>query len=253
MAISYSFVGIRHARTVLADIGQCGVEPPKALTDLVAAFDDLARVPAISDPISALIKAVTSGKLRGKELDKQIAEAAAGVQVRDFRTGLQARVEPAIVKEFVEALDKGGAADAVIDSLRPAFDEAAAKLAECAELVNPGADPETFLASASAEQIQAWQAIDEHIATLTKISSAVGHFGPHSSSFPLSEVPANIVNAGFINNSGVMCVHPQWGSGARMPTVPHSRQPPEQPVVQGRVGTEAQHNRRDAREDPRLG
>ena len=80
-------------------------------------------------------------------------------------------------------------------------------MAECAELVNPGADPETFLASATAEQIKAWQAIDEHIATLTKISSAVGHFGPHSTSFPLSEVPANISSgSGFINNNGVLCI-----------------------------------------------
>jgi hypothetical protein len=46
---------------------------------------------------------------------------------------------------------------------------------------------------------------------LTKISSAVAHFGPHSTSFPLSEVPANISSGtGFINNNGVMCVDPHF-------------------------------------------
>jgi hypothetical protein len=87
--------------------------------------------------MAGLVKAVAAGQLRGKELDKQIADAAATLQLRDFRAGLQARVEPALIREFVNTLDEGGAADAVIDSLRPAFDEAAAKLAECAELVTP--------------------------------------------------------------------------------------------------------------------
>ena len=141
MAISYSFVGIRHAQTLLNDIAQCGVEPPKELTDLVESFDELANVSGASDPIGGLVKAVSSGQLRGKELDKKITDTAIAVQVGEFRAGLRARVEPAIVRQFIEALDGGGAADSVIDSLRRAFDEAASKLAVCAELVNPGADP----------------------------------------------------------------------------------------------------------------
>jgi hypothetical protein len=40
----------------------------------------------------------------------------------------------------------------------------------------------------------------------------VAHFGPHSTSFPLSEVPANIsAGTGFINNVGILCVDPQFG------------------------------------------
>ena len=119
MAISYSFVGVRHARTLLTDIAQCGVEPPKVLTDLVEASDDLAQVSAVSDPMPGLVKAVAAGQLRGKELDKQIANAAAALQIREFRAGLKARVEPALIREFITALDEGGAADEIIDSLRP--------------------------------------------------------------------------------------------------------------------------------------
>jgi hypothetical protein len=95
-------------------------------------------------------------------------------------------------------------------SLRPAFDAAAPRLAECAEVVNSNTDPETFLASASADGIKTWQAIDEHVGTLTIIGSVVAHFGPHSASFPLSEVPGNVSNAGFINNIDVLCVSPEW-------------------------------------------
>ena len=180
--------------------------------------------------MTGLVKAIVSGQLRGKELDKAVDAADDTVRHREFRIGLQPRVEPAMVREFITALDDGGAADAVIDSLRPAFDEAAAKLAQCTELVNPDTDPETFLASATAKQIKAWQEIDEHIATLTRISSVVAHFGPHSTSFPLSEVPGNISSgAGFINNNGVMCVDPKlvletacslfhsWGSHRNSP------------------------------------
>jgi hypothetical protein len=212
MPISHAHVGVRHARTLLADITQCGVQPPKVLTDLVDAFDDLAKASAASDPTADLVKAVTAGQLRGKELDKQIALAATAIQVQEFRSGLQVRVEPAVMRQFFEALDEGGAADAVIDSLRPQFDETAAKLAQCAELVNPGADPETFLTSATSEQIQSWQAIDEHVATLTKIGSAVAQFGPHSTSFPLCEGPPVAgAGTGFMNSVGVMCVDAQWG------------------------------------------
>lgn len=213
MAISYSFTGVRHARALLAEIAECGVEPPKVLTDLIGAFDDLAKASAVSDPIGELVKAVAGGQLRGKELDKRVAETAVAMHVAEFRAGLQARVEPVLVRQFINALDEGGAADEVIDSLRPAFDTAATKLAECAELVNPNTDAETFLASASPEQIAAWRDVDEHVATLTKVSSVVGNFGPHSNSFPLLEVPANLTNVGFINNIGTLCVDPQWDLG----------------------------------------
>jgi len=212
LAISYSFCSVRHVRTLLTEISQCGVEPPKVLTELVSAFDELEHVSAVSDPIAGLVKAIVSGQLRGKELDAAVDDADDALRHRDFRAGLAARVEPALVRECITALDAGGAADVVIDSLRPQFDVAAAKLVECAELVDPGTDPETFLASATAEQIRAWQEIDEHVATLTKISSVVAHFGPHSTSFPLSEMPANIsAHMGFVNNNGVMCVSPEWG------------------------------------------
>lgn len=211
MAISSS-VGVRHARTLLSDIAACNVEPPKVLVDLVSAFDDLAQATATTDPAAELVKAVAGGRLRGKELDKQIAAAAAALQVQEFRRGLQQRVERPLLMQFVQALDEGGAADAVIDSLRPQFDEAAAELAACAQLVDPTVDAEVFLSSATADGIRAWQAIDEHVTTLTKIGSAVGHFGPHSTSFPLSEVPASTSTpTGFLNNVGVLCVDPQWG------------------------------------------
>lgn len=212
MSISYAHLGVRHARTLLKDIAACSVKPPVILTELVDAFDDLAQTSAVSDPTTDLVKAVAAGQLRGKDLDKQIAQAAAALQIQEFRRNLQARVEPAVVRQFVEALDEGGCADAVIDSLRPQFDEAAAKLAQCAELVSAGTDAETFLATATSDQIQAWQAVDEHIATLTKVSSAVTHFGPQSTTFPLSEVPGTMGSiAAFINNNGTMCVDPQWG------------------------------------------
>jgi hypothetical protein len=98
MAISYSFVGVRHARTLLKDIAACGVQPPKALTDLVDAFDELTQAPAVSDPMTGLVKAIATGQLRGKDLDKQISEAAAALRVQEFRTGLRSRVEPVVVQ-----------------------------------------------------------------------------------------------------------------------------------------------------------
>ncbi|MEW5808566.1 MAG: hypothetical protein AB1925_03855 [Actinomycetota bacterium] len=211
MAISYSFVNTRHAQALLREIAQFGIEPPEALTSIIGAHEELAKVTAARDPMADLVKAIAAGSLRGDELEKQVDRAADELHRRQFRADLRAHVEPAIVRQFVNAVDEGGGADEIIDSLRPAFGTAAAKLIECAELVDANADPEVFLASASAEQIKAWQAIDEHVATLTKVSTIASHFGPHSTSFPLLEIPANVGNLGFINNNGVMCVDAKYG------------------------------------------
>ncbi|RFZ49347.1 hypothetical protein MSS2_04244 [Mycobacterium marinum] len=213
MAISYAHLGVRHARALLNDITACGVEPPTVLTELVAAFDDLQLAATSKDhPTTELVNAVAGGKLRGAALDKQIAAAAAATQVQEFRRNLQARVEPAVVRHLIKALDEGGAADAIIDSLRQPFDKAVTALRECAELVDFGANPEQFLAGATSEQIQAWQAIDEHVATLTRISSAVTHFGPQSTTFPLMELPGTVgSDVAFINNNGTLCVDPEYG------------------------------------------
>jgi hypothetical protein len=201
MAISYSFASARDAEALIEQVAQCGVQPPQELTDLLDAFAELSQTTTDTDQTADLVKDVAAGRLRGEALNERIAQAHAGIQLRDFRNGLKARVEPVLVKEFVKALE-AGAADAIIASLSPTFDEAAAKLAECANLVTPGADPETFLTSATTNQIKAWKAIDEHVATLTKISSVVGNFGPHSATWPLLEVPANVTSASFINNNG---------------------------------------------------
>jgi len=43
--------------------------------------------------------------------------------------------------------------------------------------------------------VKAWQAVDEHVATLNKIGGLVGQFGPTSSSLPLIERPAELYSA----------------------------------------------------------
>src|SRR5215217_4434811 len=149
MAISYSFAGARQARALMRDIAEF-VEPPDELSSLVDAFDELAQASAVTDPTTELVHAVAAGKLRGKALDEQIAKAVSAIHIQEFRVGLKARVEPALVKQFVQALNDG-AADAVITSLSPAFDTAASALQECGKLVQPGVDPETFLAAADAK------------------------------------------------------------------------------------------------------
>lgn len=205
-----SFVSIRHADALFDSITACGSTPPTSLTALVDAYRELSNVGIGKDPTTALIDDVVAG-LRGKSLEERISAARAAVQDNDFRAGLKQRVERPLLKRFVEVLDDEGAADDIITALTPAFNSAATQLAECAELVDANTDAETFLASATAKQIKAWQAIDEHVAVLTKISTVVGHFGPHSTSFPLSEIPTITSGGGFINNNGVMCVDPQWG------------------------------------------
>lgn len=204
--IDYVHIGVRHAKALLAAVTDCGAEPPKALTDLVTAFDSLAAVQATSDPMNDLVSAVAAGNVDGPKLDKLLAEAAMAKQILELRVSLKQRVELPLMKQFGARLNDG-AADEIIASLAPQFDKAAAGLAKCAEVVPATVDAEDYLRSVDDAGRKAWQAIDGHVAVLTRIGSAVSQFGPLSTTFPLIEKPTNFPF--LADNRALMCVSPE--------------------------------------------
>lgn len=209
--IDYSFLGVRHAKALLAAIAECGVTPPKTLTGLVAGFDELKSVSTQTNAVDELVKKLASGKpMSTAERDKAIEAAWAAHEIGQFRFNICQRVEPALLRQFGQALEDG-AADDIIASLTPQFDAAARALERCAELIDPNVAAETFIAQADEESLAAWRSIDEHITTLTNISNVVCQFGPMSTSFKMVDLPSNVLGTERLDNRALMCVSPRFG------------------------------------------
>ena len=84
-------------------------------------------------------------------------------------------------------------------------------MVDCAELIDPNADPEQFLAGTDEAGRQAWQAIGPNVDTLTKIGTLVASFGAKSPTFSLIELPAQLGGTGFLSDYALMCVVGQYG------------------------------------------
>jgi hypothetical protein len=208
--LDHAYVGVRDAKALLAAVQDCGVTPPQLLTDLLTGYDELNSADTGTNALDQLVKVFSTGQaMTPDQRDKVIADAWAAQGIAEFRAGLQQRVEPALLRQFGQALENG-AADQVISALAQAFNENARALEKCAQLVDPNVNPEVFIAQADAESLQAWRAIDVHVAALAKISAVVGQFGPMSTTWKLVDRPANIPGAEFLDNNGVLCVAPEY-------------------------------------------
>ena len=92
-----------------------------------------------------IVDAAADGTLTADRITDLIAEAARAQSIATYTGELRQRTERLFVGAFYEAL-QDGAADEILDSLRPAFDTAA----------------EAFLHSAKPEALHAWQQLDTH-------------------------------------------------------------------------------------------
>ncbi|MEU9807582.1 hypothetical protein [Mycobacterium sp. NPDC050853] len=188
-ALGSPYLGMRHCRAFLDQLSSGGVAAPAALTDIAAAAGRLGAIQAGGDAIAQLVEDVAGGKLAGQELDDAITAAANARQVSVFKSELVVMFDRRAARLFAHALNDG-AADEIIDSLRPAFNGSATALVTALALVPPGVDAESFLASATSEQLAAWKSIDEHVAKLTAIGSLVAQFGCKSTDFSLIAPPS---------------------------------------------------------------
>jgi hypothetical protein len=133
------------------------------------------------------------------------------------------RVEPELLAEFARRVEDGGA-DACLDLLRPAFTAAAdtvtSALATVAVIPD---DAETFMNTATGEQLTAWQSLAPAITELEAISVIARVFGPFGA-FPVVEDPRTTdpgLRCGWLHDTAVMCT-----SNALMQACAHSRSPP---------------------------
>ena len=105
-------------------------------------------------------------------------------QAATYRRELRTRAEPVVVPAFHQAL-KDGAADQILDSLRPQFEKAAAQIEAARGLIAAESDLAQWLSTAKPEAVTAWQALDGHLATVSAIGAIAAQFGPRVGNFPL--------------------------------------------------------------------
>ena len=134
--------------------------------------------------------AAVAGQLDAKRLDKLIADAAQAQQINAFRGELRLNSERMFVEEFHTAL-KNGAADQLLDGVRPQFDTAAEQIAAARALIPAETSLDQFVTTAQPEAILAWQGLDEHLAVIGSIAAIASQFRPRLGQFPLIKEFAN--------------------------------------------------------------
>lgn len=157
---------------------------PDVLGHILSSATLLDRHSTVSDPAKALVDAAVAGELDEKRLSGLIDQAAHAQMVADFTGDVRQRLAPMLTAAFRTAL-KDGAADEILDSLRPVWDEAAEAIAVARSLFNAESGPDHILASGEPATITAWQSLDGHLLVIGKIAAVASQFGPRLGQFPL--------------------------------------------------------------------
>ena len=182
---------------------EAGGRVPDILRHILSAAALLASHSATLAPARAVVDAARSGQLDAKRLDKLIAEAALAQMIANYRGELRRDSERLFVAEFHRAL-ADGSADAVLNSLRPQFDEHAEAITASRAMINTESSVEHILASAEPSMVTAWQSLEGHLAVIGKIGAIASSFGPRLGSFPLIREFA--LGDGFrLDDRAIMC------------------------------------------------
>jgi hypothetical protein len=169
--------------------------------------EKLAAVPPVVNPVKELIAAALDGRATPDKVDRALERAALARLIASERVSLDQRIEPELTVEFGKRLENG-AADAVLDLLRPQFDRAATALG--AALTTVGGlpdDPAAFLQSASAEELAAYQSVAPAVAALDRLASIARVFGP-GGPFPVVTDPRSVdpaIRCGWLHDVPTMC------------------------------------------------
>ncbi|OHU65871.1 hypothetical protein [Mycobacteroides chelonae] len=177
---------VQNLRDQVAELG--GVLPQKIANLLDSQAIIRGQAAQLRSGVDDVLDAAESGSLTADKAEELLKTAAARQQLSQFRIELARASEPAVMARVGRALVNGGA-DEIIDSLRPAFDEAVVTLDESLELVDLGTDYNTFVNEASPDQLLAFQRLRGAAETSGRILTFVcSKFGPRSLEFPVIAV-----------------------------------------------------------------
>ena len=173
------------AERLVAAVQEVGGRVPVELTNILTTLDMLNAQSVRSDPALAIVRAGAAGQLSEKKLTAMLAEAAQAQQVVDYTGEARQRIEPLLVREFTAALQAGAAND-LIDSLRPQWDAAAAFIGRARSAISAESSIEHFLATTDdPDAIELWRGLDAQLRIVNQIAAVVSVFGPRTGPFSL--------------------------------------------------------------------
>ena len=153
---------------------------------ILTGWDVLIAPALVQAPEKAIVEAARNGELTPDTLADLIAEAARQQSVATYCADMKRNCERPLVAAFHKAL-QSGAADLVLDSLRPAFDKAVAAIETARDLIPTDQPAEQFMHSAKPAALSAWQKLDGHLAVITAIGAIAARFGCRTARFRLIE------------------------------------------------------------------
>ena len=173
------------AKRLVDAVQSVGGAVPDVLQSLLLAHDVLSRTEAAEPPEKAILTHALDGTLTAAVLGKLLPAAAAQQQQTAYRQELAARSENHLVGQWHREMEH--AADEILASLRPKFDEHAQAIAAARAVINPESAPEHILASAEPSVIRAWRQLDSHLRVVNTIAAIASQFGPRGNYPQISE------------------------------------------------------------------
>jgi hypothetical protein len=200
---------MRTAQQLLWALEGLKVKPPKVLQNIAAGFELLGAPiqPAAADPAEAIITAAVDGKLTPKSLDELLTTAAAENTTNNYRQEFRLKAERKFVRQFHAAL-VDGAADEILDALRPQFDATAAELTTARDAVDVNATPERlFNVTATAGEQEAWRKLPELVRQIDRLGAIAAALGPHAELAVVDNLTKNdsLLNLGWLGDRALMC------------------------------------------------
>jgi hypothetical protein len=164
-------------------ITAAGGRLPNPLAHLLSAYEVLNAAAATQRPETDILTHALNGTLDSKKLAELAPAAATADMVNGYCRQLADRSAHVLLGEWHRAM-KAGAADEVLNSLRPSWDRHRAAIAEARSLIDPESSAEQVIASGKPELVTAWQQLGEHLQAVQKIGAIAAQFGPRLGSFP---------------------------------------------------------------------
>ena len=151
---------------------------PDSLGHLLRGHELLTAPRATEDPANLILDAAVDGSLTAAKLDKLLPAAALAATANEFRAELASRAERMLVQRWYRTLEKDGAADQILDSMRPKFNEHAEQIAHAKAVgVNSESTLEHLIATGGDGLVEAWNALSGHIRAITRIAAVASEFG----------------------------------------------------------------------------
>lgn len=200
---------MRAAQGLLAALEGVNVTPPAVLKNVVDGFGLLGDPvqPAAADPANAILAAAVDGKLTPKSLDALLATAAAETATNNYRQEFRLRAARQFAVRFHAALIDG-AADQVLDEIRPQFESVAQELVAARDAVDLNVTPQRLLdVSATPEEQDAWRRLPNIVRQISQLAAIAAAFGPHANLAVVDDLTDHdsLLRLGWLDDRAVMC------------------------------------------------